>query len=121
MDDSCELSRIQEIIWQIRMPGYGFIVEAVADEFSLQVFYDEPDVMSGVRETQRGRRWVFPAGQTVGQIVQTAFKAVLTSLEHRAREQFAYRGRPVLNQHLDIEQVWNGMADRQVVHQHEVM
>lgn len=92
-----ELERVQAVIDDINMPGYQFILEPVGDLFSIQVSYVEPDVMSGVPEEQRGRRWVFPAGQTRGQISQTAFKAIMTSLEHRAREQFLYRGRPVLN------------------------
>lgn len=98
----------------LHFPGYEFKVSPLGEDFVLQVSYVEPDVMTGVPETQEGRRWLFPSGQTAGQVVQTAFKAVLTSLEHRAREHFLYMGKPVLQPHLDIEALWASLpkADR---------
>lgn len=63
---------------------------------------------------QRGRKWLLLPGQTVGQIVQTCFKAVLISLEYRARELFLWRGKPVLQPHMDLEKVSEALpsADR---------
>jgi hypothetical protein len=40
---------------------------------------------------------------TRSELVQTAFKAVLTSIEHEAREQFTYKGARVFGPHFDIE------------------
>ena len=40
---------------------------------------------------------------TRSEIVSTAFLAVLTALEHEAREQFRYRGRPIYSPHYDVE------------------
>jgi hypothetical protein len=51
--------------------------------------------------------WTFPAGQTNGQIVQTCFKAILTSLEHRAREHFLWKNKPIMQPHLDIDKLWS--------------
>jgi hypothetical protein len=109
-----ELARVRQVVAGVKFPGYTFTVEPLADHVYVQVSYDEPDVMSGVVEEQRGRKWLLPAGQTVGQIVQTCFKAILTSLEHRAREHFLYRGKPVLQPHMDLEKVWESLpaADR---------
>ncbi len=105
-----ELDRIADIVDKIAFPGYTFLVDTVAGRlYSIRVRYVEPDVMSGVPEEQNGRQWVIPEGQTRGQIVQTCFKAILTSLEHRAREHFLYRGKPVLQPHLDIDGVWASM------------
>jgi hypothetical protein len=35
--------------------------------------------------------------------VQTAFKCVLTSIEHEAREQFTYSGARVFGPHFDVD------------------
>lgn len=52
-----------------------------------------------------GRKWRLSAFMTDGEIVQTAFKAVLTALEHEAREQFLYRGVSIFDPHYDIEKL----------------
>jgi hypothetical protein len=109
MNSTDELSRVHHIVSEVQFPGYSFAVEALGDHIYVQVYYNEPDVMSGVVEEQRGRKWLLPPGQTVGQIVQTCFKAILTSLEHRAREHFLWRGKPVLQPHLDLEKVWESL------------
>ncbi len=109
-----EYSRVLEIVEKLAFQGYEFILDTLGlDRLSLRVRYWEPDVMTGVIEDQLSREWVFPHGQTVGQLVQTAFKAILTSLEHRAREHFLFRGKPVLQPHLDVEQVWAMLPDRE--------
>ena len=109
MSSADELNRVRRIVEEVKFPGYTFTVEALGDHVYVQVSYNEPDVMSGVVEEQRGRKWLLPSGQTVGQVVQTCFKAILTSLEHRAREHFLWRGKPVLQPHMDLEQVWQSL------------
>ncbi len=42
---------------------------------------------------------------TNSEVVQTAFKAILTALEHEARELFTYRGVAILDGHYDLEQL----------------
>jgi hypothetical protein len=42
---------------------------------------------------------------TTSEIVQTAFKAVMTSQEHIAREFFTYRGKQVFGPHFDVEKL----------------
>lgn len=107
-----ELQRVKGVIGAVSFPGYEFLVDEVVEGYSIRVRYMEPDVMTGVVEEQLGRVWFVPAGQTNGQLVQTCFKALMTSLEHRARENFLYRGKPVLQPHLDIDQLWAMMPDR---------
>ena len=109
MSGTEELTRVRRIVDEVKFPGYSFAVESLGDHVYVQVYYNEPDVMSGVVEEQRGRKWLLPPGQVVGQIVQTCFKAILTSLEHRAREHFLWRGKPVLEPHLDLEKVWESL------------
>lgn len=103
--DIKELARICGIVSRVNFPQYNFDVEPIGDEYYIQVYYNEADILTGVTEEQRGRKWVFPTRQTDGQIVQTCFKAVLTSLEHRCREHFTYDGKLVMQPHLPLEKL----------------
>nr|WP_315206420.1 hypothetical protein [uncultured Albidiferax sp.] len=40
---------------------------------------------------------------TPSEVVQTALKCVLTSLEHEARENFKYKGAPIFGPHFDVD------------------
>lgn len=48
------------------------------------------------------RKWRLSAHMTDGEVVQTAFMAVLAALEHEARENFKFIGVAVLQPHYDI-------------------
>ncbi len=52
-----------------------------------------------------GRKWILSMHKTDSEIVQTVFKALMTAMEHEAREQYLYKGVPVLDPHLDIEKL----------------
>jgi hypothetical protein len=60
--------------------------------------------------TWAGRKWRLSPHMTNGEIVQTAFKALLTCLEHEARERFTYKGVPVLSPHWDIDVLVTAMS-----------
>jgi hypothetical protein len=42
---------------------------------------------------------------TVSEIVQTAFKATLTALEHETREKFRYRDAAIFGPHFNVERM----------------
>ncbi|WP_150526786.1 hypothetical protein [Roseibium sediminis] len=52
-----------------------------------------------------GRKWLLSEHMTEGEIVQTVFKAVLTAIEHEAREAFLYKGQAIFDPHYDIEKL----------------
>lgn len=54
-----------------------------------------------------GRKWWLSEFMTPSEIVQTAFLAVLTAVEHEAREQFTYRGLSIFDPHYDVEQLFD--------------
>ena len=54
-----------------------------------------------------GRKWRLSQYMTHSEVVQTAFLAVLTTLEHEARERFTYRGRTIFDPHYDVEKLWS--------------
>lgn len=53
------------------------------------------------------RKWLLSDDMTEGELVQTAFMAVLAAQEHEAREFFKWKGRAVFGPHTDIENLWS--------------
>lgn len=96
--------RVAAALEEVSFPGYRFRVGRIAGAF-LQVVYDEPDVESGEPTKQHGRKWYVSGNATRGEIIQTAFKAVMTSHEHRVREHFTWRGARLFGPHFDLEQL----------------
>ncbi len=52
----------------------------------------------------RGRKWYLSPHMTCSEIVQTAFLALKTTLEHEMRENFKYEGVAVLGPHWDLDE-----------------
>ena len=69
----------------------------------LQVSFMEEDIETGEISQQRGRKWFLSFHMTKSEIVSTALKAVLTAVEHEAREQFRYKGRMIFGPHFDVD------------------
>lgn len=61
--------------------------------------------VSGEPMGWKGRWWRLSRHMTPTEIAGTAFKAVITALEHEAREQFTYKGVAVFDSHVDIEEL----------------
>jgi hypothetical protein len=51
----------------------------------------------------RGRKWYVSPYSTVTEVVQTAFKAVMTAEEHELREGFTFDGVNLYHPHHDVE------------------
>jgi hypothetical protein len=51
----------------------------------------------------KGRKWRLSYYMTEMEIVNTAFKAVITALEHEAREQFQVDGVAIMDSHRNLE------------------
>ena len=52
-----------------------------------------------------GRKWLLSPFMTKSEVVQTAFKAVLTAIEHETREAFRYRGEAIFGPHFDVDRL----------------
>jgi hypothetical protein len=59
----------------------------------------------------KGRKWRLSRHMTDGEVVWTAFKAILTALEHEARELFKFDGVAVADSHVDIHKLVALMKD----------
>lgn len=111
---------IQKILDDCKFPEYQ--IHAAVDgrgAWYLQATYVENDVDYNVNELQSTRRWLLSPLMIRGEIVQTAFKCIMTSYEHRAREHFQYRGRRIFGPHQDIDKLWD-ISDKEYFRETDV-
>jgi hypothetical protein len=97
----------------IEFMDYDFRVIEEGERMFLQGVYDERDIVTYKVEEQRTRKWLLSPHMTKSEIVQTAFKLCLTSMEHRTREAFKYDGRRVFGPHYDVDALWELAGKRE--------
>lgn len=101
------IQEIRSVVGLCVFPEYVF--EVTVDKrgaMYLQAHYTEPDVKTREPEKQFTRRWFISPAMCKGEIVQTVFKCVMTSMEHRVREHFKYQARPIFGPHFDVDSLW---------------
>jgi hypothetical protein len=104
MDDQIA-ARVQRVLERLEYPGYSFILRYAGGYFYLQVQCTALCNVENVPIQWKGRKWLLSEHMLDGELVQTALKAVLTALEHEAREKFKYRGAAIFSPHYDIEKL----------------
>jgi hypothetical protein len=97
---------IGEIIGKVEYKNWTFHVVGDADRLFLQVAFNGNCSKTGLPNNWKGRKWDLSRYMTKSELVQTAFKAVLTAEEHEAREAFLYKGRPIFEPHFDVDALW---------------
>jgi hypothetical protein len=97
------VEKINSILEGVEFRGGSFSVEEIHDGFLIQLCREEADVEGGERQVFEGRKWHIVRTATESEVVQTAFKAVVTWQEHEARDQFTYRGARPFSPHFDVE------------------
>ena len=103
--------RLTDILGRLSYRDWAFHVgqDAIA-LYYLQVIFTAEDtsyrtVVQSERQSWSGRKWRISTHMTDSEIVQTALKAVLTAVEHEAREQFLYRGKAIFGPHLSVDRL----------------
>ncbi len=97
------IHEIRKVLADVSFRDWRFIVETDKAGPFLVIEFDEPCNVTGQPAVQRSRKWKLSPHMTRSEIVQTALKALLTALEHEAREQFLYKGQPIFGPHFDVE------------------
>lgn len=92
-----------EILDDIRFQDYAFTVVCDPAGCYLQASFIENDIVTGKPEVQHTRKWRLSSHMTKSEFVQTAFKCCMTSMEHRTREHFRYKGAAVYSPHFDVD------------------
>lgn len=83
--------------------GYNFHILVREGVCLLQASYLAEDITSGLFTEQHTRKWIISEHMTKSEFVQTVFKCVMTSMEHRVREGFKYKGKRVFGPHFDVD------------------
>lgn len=102
-----EIKRMSLALDQVSYPGYHFeIFNAPGDDGApiyLRASFVATDAKTKILAKQNTRKWSLSLHMTNSEVVQTALKCVLTSIEHEARESFTYMGAPVFGPHFDVD------------------
>jgi hypothetical protein len=97
------IEEIHKLVGSVRYPEWSIEVYGNREFGYLQVTFRARDTDTGDWKTQRGRKWQLSQHMTRSEVIQTAFKAILTAVEHEARESFTYKGVAVFGPHLDVD------------------
>lgn len=90
---------------RISFPGFKFKIDWNKTVPYLQIEFDGKCNFTGKQDTWKSRKWMLSVHMTESEVVQTAFKAVLTALEHEAREQFRYKDVTIFDPHFDLDKL----------------
>lgn len=99
------LTRFRDVLSRVHFNDWRFIVHSEDSSPYLQIEVGGKCNVTSEPLQWKGRKWKLSVWMTDGEIVGTAFKAVMTALEHETREQFLYRGAAVYDSHYDIERL----------------
>lgn len=99
----------EQIVFRCSFTDWKFLIgEEVSTFFPtyfLQVSAMGVDNGTGAPMQWKGRKWALSPHMTASEVVQTAFKAVMTAMEHETREKFLYRGRSIFDPHYDVDKL----------------
>lgn len=100
------LAEVKTIIDRISFMDRQFRITERNKGYMLQIEYYEVDVDDSSNTEpvlQRARKWYISPYSTETEIVETAFKACRTSMDHVLKEHFLYLGRRVYSPHFSIQ------------------
>lgn len=95
-----------KILESVGYPGFQFVVRGDHGGLYMQIKCDATCNVTGAPMLWKGRKWRLSNHMTKSEVVQTAFKAVLTAIEHEVREKFLYRGASVFDPHYDVDKLF---------------
>ena len=104
---------IAQVLADVSFEGYSFEVGGML-RFWIRAHFPAPCSVTGEPITQATRKWYVSAFACKNEVVQTALKCVLTSVEHEARENFRYRGKPIFGPHFNIEALHRICTEREL-------
>lgn len=99
------ISDFLEVLQEIKFPGFEFHLGQDGYRGFLQIKCKGTCNVTGQDYSWSGRKWLLSPHMTPSEIVNTALKAVLTAIEHEAREKFTYKGVTIYDPHTDVEEL----------------
>lgn len=111
--DNTLFIRASSLLGDISYPGLDFELRREGTHVSVRVSCPQGvDAETGKGWHWNGRWWRLSPYMSDSEIVGTCFKAVLTALEHEAREVFKFKGSAVYDAHLSVHQLAKLRADK---------
>lgn len=106
---------VQSMVWLrvVEFMNYRFTVRDSHGGIFLQAQYMDADIYTGTPELQVTRKWLLSPHMTESEVIQTAFKCCLTSMEHRAREAFKFNGKRIFGPHFNVRDLAQICIDRE--------
>lgn len=103
------LVRLMTVASRIKFNGVDFVLEHADHGLCLRISCPNGvDVKTGQPMPWLGRPWPISLDTTNGDLVQTAFKALMTAAEHEIREGFTFQGEAVCDPHRDMPLATDG-------------
>jgi hypothetical protein len=96
---------IRRILDDIQFKDWSFHLGCDSGQPCLWLRFTGPCSTTGSPQVWNGRRWLLSVRMSKSEIVQTAFKAVITAWEHEAREMFKYKGEAIFGPHIDCDRL----------------
>ena len=92
----------------VRYKDWNFVVDMDGERPFLQVTFMAPDAtasagLANPYVLQKSRKWMLSPYMTKSEVIQTAFKAVMTAEEHEIRETFTYRNKCIFGPHFNVD------------------
>lgn len=101
-----ETKRFNELISRITYPNIKFEITTEKGRCFLRIKCDNTTCnITGIPTAWNSRKWRLSPHMTDMEIVNTAFLAIITALEHEARELFRVDGIALMDSHRDLNQV----------------
>lgn len=95
--DSVNVGQVAQILRDCKFPGFTLRVIMCGQRMHMQGSF----ATNG--ETQFTRKWYISNKACKNEVVNTAFKLVLTAMEHEVRELFTYKERKIFGPHYDVD------------------
>lgn len=102
-----DITRVQNVLVRIQIPNdWEINFDFKGDQMYIQI-EDKVGLcnVTGDAFPWRGRKYNISKYMTDGEIVQTAFVALMSAVEHETREGFKYRGQSIFDPHYDVEKL----------------
>lgn len=97
------IERVQNILQKVDYKNFAFDIGGDDTRLFMQVRWPTWCAQTRRNVLVKGRKWWLSTHMTKSEIVQTAFKAVLTAEEHEVRENFKYNTMPIFGPHFDVD------------------
>lgn len=105
--------QLKDIVDQCSYEDWLIQLRYDGDRPYLQVRVNGRDNVTGKPLEWTGRKWMLSYHMCKQEVVRTAFKAVLTAMQHEVEELFKYRGVAIYNPHLDPDALVDFVKDAQ--------